>query len=497
MVKKLHYIIAFLVLSNLCFANLEFSELSLEENIIIDENYIDNSKFRISILKPCFYGKYRRNDVVESLDDKLNEIVNNKNDVVIYKDIESDIYNFVFNEIYKKIISNLEITELYDLSYQTDSCKNINNYIDSNDDTNISDYILSENLNNFDFVVSTNLFYIDKDKLKLQIMVWDILEERFLDGRYYILSINKENNNSYRLSNIISDFIFKATTKENFGLFDSKIAYVSETGNFKNRDKQIAVMNFDGSKNIKITDSNNLKLTPAFSKYKSNEIFYLEYLKDGPFIIRHNLNTGNLTKISSGQIMTSAASVNPNTNKNQIIIAGTEDTADTNLYLFDFKRMVNTKLTDNNSINTAASFSPDGKNIVYVSDRTGERKLYKKNLETDEEDLISRNNGIYDKPSWSPDGKLISFVKIANGDFYLGLMTPDGDSERYIMKGFLIEGVKWSPNSRYLIYTKQLAALGNESIPRIYIVDILTRNEYKLNIPKGEGASDPDWIMNF
>ena len=44
--------------------------------------------------------------------------------------------------------------------------------------------------------------------------------------------------------------------------------------------------------------------------------------------------------------MTSAASVNPDKNSNQIIIAGTNDSANTNLYLFDFKKMVNKKLTD-------------------------------------------------------------------------------------------------------------------------------------------------------
>ena len=76
-------------------------------------------------------------------------------------------------------------------------------------------------------------------------------------------------------------------------------------------------------------------------------------------------------------------------------------------------------------------------------------------------------------------------------------MTPDGNSERYIMLDYLIEGVKWSPNSRYLIYTKQKDAFGQNSIPKIYIIDILTGNEYKINTPEGEGASDPDWIMNF
>ena len=75
-------------------------------------------------------------------------------------------------------------------------------------------------------------------------------------------------------------------------------------------------------------------------------------------------------------------------------------------------------------------------------------------------------------------------------------MTHTGDGERLLASGYLIEGVKWSPNSRYLIYTKQTSPFGKGSIPKIYIMDILTRHEYQLKTPENEGASDPDWIIN-
>ena len=107
---------------------------------------------------------------------------------------------------------------------------------------------------------------------------------------------------------------------------------------------------------------------------------------------------------------------------------------------------------------------------------------------------ISKGRGVYDKPSWSPDGKLISFVKLQGGEFYIGLMTPDGENERLIMNAYLVEGIKWSPNGRYLIYSKQKGPFGKDSIPGIYTIDILTGLEYKLNTPENQGASDPDWV---
>lgn len=458
-------------------------ELYYDENIVIDNNFINNNRIKINLLEPCV--------AISTNDDEVNIKTQKK-----YVSVTKKEQIFILDNIYKKISSNLRITKLFDIDIDKNSCRDISNYIADDEKYNVSNYILSDQLSNFDFVITLLVFDIGDEKIKLQVMIWDILEEKFVDGHYYILDYSK-NNNSYRVANLISDFIFTSTTKESYGIFDSKIAYVAEVGGIMNRKKQISIINFDGTNNTKITNNKNLKLTPVFSRYKNDEIFYLEYLKEGPFVIKHNLTTNSLTKISSGQIMTTSASVNPNKKNNQIVVAGTNNNADTNLYLFDFKKMINKKLTDSNSINTAASFSPDGKEIIYVSDKSGVRKLYIKNLKNNTEQLISKGRGIYDKPSWSPDGKLISFVKIANGQFYLGLMTPYGDSERYIMSDYLIEGVKWSPNSRYLIYTKQKDAFGKKSIPKIYIIDILTGNEYQIKTPENEGASDPDWIMNF
>lgn len=404
----------------------------------------------------------------------------------------------IIEKLFKKIVANLKITKLYKLSYQTNSCSSINQYLfRKKQNSNLYDYIFSENLNNFDFVVTSNLRAISKNRVRLQLMLWDILEERFIDGKFYEFETVENDATIASLANAISDFIFKITTGEKSGIFDSKIAYVAENSDGDRRNKQIAIMNFDGSENRKITDGSNIKLTPVFSRHSNEEIFYLEYLEEGPFIRKRNLKSGETTTIAAGQVMTSAATVNPDIRNNQVIVAGTETGSATNLYLFDLKKKINTKLTNNGGINTAATFSPDGNSIVYVSDRNGKRQLYRKNLKTGREIVISRGKNIYDKPSWSPDGRLISFVKIANGKFYLGLMTPDGASERYVAKAFLIEGVRWSPNSRYLLYAKQLEAAGVNAVSKIYIVDILTGNEYELNTPKNEGASDPDWIMNF
>lgn len=510
----------------------------------ITVNSLEYNKTRIKILKPCILNKNKPvneetvramneaenvasgdlTDIgftedattteVKDIDDILDNIEadekKNTTTPMVYKtsNIEEisndDLYSYYNDEdniietIYKKLLNNLEKTNLYEIEYDIESCENINRFFIDHNTKDISEYILSDELVYNSYVLSTDIEILNENEIKLQILLWDTLEQRFLSGKYYIINtIAAVYKDSYsKAADMMADFVFQTTTGEQGGLFDSKIIYVSETGDVRNRNKQINIMNFDGTKNARITHGNNMKLTPIFSRYNPNEVFYIEYTKDGVFVVKHDLKTGTRARISAkGQDMTSAASFNPS-GENQLIVAGSEENKGTNLFLFDLEKRTNRRITNNKAINTAASFSPDGKQVVYVSDKIGGRKLFVKNLETGEETMISAGNGIYDKPAWSPDGRLIAFVKILKGRFYLGIMTTTGDGERYLTSDYLLEGVKWSPNSRYLIYTKQKGAFGKDSIPKIYVMDIVTRNEYQLNTPKNEGASDPDWIMN-
>ena len=73
-------------------------------------------------------------------------------------------------------------------------------------------------------------------------------------------------------------------------------------------------------------------------------------------------------------------------------------------------------------------------------------------------------------------------------------MTPDGENERYITESYLIDGLRWSPNSRYIMFSKQSSPYGSGSIPKLYIIDIMTNKETLINTLEDEGAVDPDWV---
>jgi TolB protein len=131
------------------------------------------------------------------------------------------------------------------------------------------------------------------------------------------------------------------------------------------------------------------------------------------------------------------------------------------------------RLTETPSIETAPSFSPDGSQIVFESDRSGTQQLYIMPATGGEARRISFGPGRYGTPVWSPRGDLIAFTKQNQGRFHIGVMRTDGSEERLLTASFLDEGPTWSPNGRVIMFTRETQ--GAQGAPALYTVDISGR----------------------
>ncbi len=432
---------------------------------------------------------FARNDLTIDIDGTANK----KNSIVFenIKIINTDDDFNITEKIIENIEKNLNTTDLFKVIKSKKSIYNDYDKVINMTESDLTNLVITKySKNNIDAVFGGYVYLNDNNDLELKVKLWDILDQREILNKSFIV----DNSNWKNISDIISDSIYELLTGEISGHFDSKILFVSETGGAKNRKKRIAMIDFDGSNLTYLTNGDNLVLTPAFSKHNKDEVVYLEYRNKNPHIYRKNLATNKLTLIGNNMEMTYAPNFNPN-GSNEILFSAAKNGI-SNIYKLNFDDGLIKQLTFDSDISTVPSWSPDGEKIVFVSDKTGIRKLYIMNRDGTDTRMISKGRGVYDKPSWSPDGKLISFVKMEKGEFYIGLMTPNGDNERNIMNAYLVEGIKWSPNGRYLIYSKQKGPFGKDSIPGIYIIDILTGIEHKINTPENQGATDPDWVRN-
>lgn len=118
-------------------------------------------------------------------------------------------------------------------------------------------------------------------------------------------------------------------------------------------------------------------------------------------------------------------------------------------------------LTSGASNNMYPSGSPDGRHIVFQSDRGGDFDLYRINSVGGEIQALTDTR--YDElfPSWSPDGEWIAFSADVRGDgtYDLYRMRPDGSDLEALITDETARSSqpRWSPDSSKLVFTQGAA----------------------------------------
>ena len=151
------------------------------------------------------------------------------------------------------------------------------------------------------------------------------------------------------------------------------------------------------------------------------------------------------------------------------------------------------RLTNDASINTSPTYAPDGRRIAFESDRSGKQQIYVMDGSGGSAQRITFGEGRYASPVWSPRGDLIAFIKMSKGQFYLGVIKPDGSGERLIKSAYHIEGPTWSPNGRVLaFFTESPSGVRRQGrTSRIHTIDLTGFNETPVSTPLD--GSDPAW----
>ncbi len=233
------------------------------------------------------------------------------------------------------------------------------------------------------------------------------------------------------------------------GAFDTRIVYISDaTGS-----KELYVMDYDGHGPKKLTDLKSICLSPAWSP-SGDKLVFTSFWRRNPGLYLLDLKgSASLKQVLRG--------FSP-------LCSGGTWSADGSWMAFSASLDGNTelfrthpdgggtpkRLTKNWAIDVSPSWSPDGKHIVFVSDRAGHPDLYVLQPETEKIRRLTFEGSYNADPDWSPRGDGIVYVSRVNGRFQIFRIRPDGTDRRQLTKG-AGDHLKpsWSPDGRLIVFS--------------------------------------------
>jgi TolB protein len=316
-------------------------------------------------------------------------------------------------------------------------------------------------------------------QIQSAVRLWDTQASAQVIGKSY----QTDAKNYRRVAHIISDAIYTALTGEG-PYFDTRIAYVAESGPKANRLKRLAIMDQDGANVQYLTEGQTETMTPRFAP-SQQMLTYIAMDNGNPQIYVLDLASGRRSPLGKFGSMTFSPRFSPD---GRTIAFSVEGGGTTNIFSMPIGGRP-TQLTSGAAIDTSPSYSPDGQSITFESDRGGSSQIYVMPAGGGNAQRISfGEGGTYNTPVWSPKGDLIAFTKQIGGQFQIGTMKPDGSGEKILFSGFHAEGPTWAPNGRVLMY---FSDPGGDSGPSLYTVDVWGRANNK--VPTSTYASDPAW----
>ncbi len=312
------------------------------------------------------------------------------------------------------------------------------------------------------------------DRVKMEMRLFDTFKAKRLIGKNYTGGISDQRRMIQRFCNEVIYFLTGS-----HGIFDSKIAFVSTTTG----KKEIYICDFDGYNPRRITQSNTISLSPAWS---SDGIWlaYTSYSRGKPDLFIQNLKEKRGTVVAESGINITPAWV-----PGQFVLAATLSfSGDSEIYMLTGTGKIIKRLTNRWGIDVSPSFSPDGQKMVFVSKRSGTPQLYILDLNSDRTERLTYQGKYNTTPSWSPKGDKIAYSALDSGKFNIYVIGTDGENPTPLTQNAGDnESPTWSPDGSLIAFNST-----REGTNRIYVMTSYGTEQRRLLSMSGE-QTNPKW----
>lgn len=247
------------------------------------------------------------------------------------------------------------------------------------------------------------------------------------------------------VAHLFSDNIVRVFTGE-YGISTTQIIFVNDMTGYK----EIYKIDYDGYNLQQLTNDKSINIYPRVSP-DGKEIIYTSYRARNPDLYIMDINGGNKRALLEFQGLNVTA--NWSADGKKLVLSMTKAKHSPNLYLLDITTRILKRLTFSDAIDISGYFSPNNREIVFISNRSGVPQMY---ISTVDGVNIRRlpTEKYTSSPVWSPTGDKIVFTMQTQKDLFDIFVYDIGKSEYYRLTygDGSNESPFFSPDGRFIVF---------------------------------------------
>jgi len=281
------------------------------------------------------------------------------------------------------------------------------------------------------------------DQYEVSFRLLDVFNETQLAGNKYTVKTSLFRKVAHKISDIVYEKLTGIP-----GAFDTKIAYVQQQGDRRNKRYMLQISDADGYRPVTILDSKSPIMSPAWSP-QADKLAYVSFEKRRAQIYVQDLRSGERSLVSDFPRINSSPVWSPDGTK--LAMSLSKD-GNAEIYIKDMRTGTFTRLTRNAAIDTEPAWSNDGRNIIFSSGRAGKPQIYQISAQGGQARRLTFQGSYNAGASYSPDGSKIVLISNVDGGFKVGIYDPQTRSIKTLTNTTLDESPTFAPNGEMILY---------------------------------------------